>query len=117
MDRPDVDQLMAWRRNEAAFDDVPLSDAVAEMNRYSRQPIGLVGDESFRGLRISGLFRTGDNVAFARAVAALHGLVARDRQERVACAGQRTLKRFGSRTPSPIRDQSRVHRRTGRSFD
>ena len=30
-----LDQLLAWRRNEADFDDVPLSDAVAEMNRYS----------------------------------------------------------------------------------
>lgn len=81
MDRPHVDQLMAWRRNEAVFDDVPLSDAVAEMNRYSRQPVVLVGDDSSKGLRISGLFRTGDNVAFARAVAVLHGLVVRDRQD------------------------------------
>lgn len=83
MDRPPVDQLMAWRRSEAVFDDVPLSNAVAEMNRYSRQPIVLVGDDSSKGMRISGLFRTGDNVAFARAVAALHGLVVHDRQDRV----------------------------------
>jgi transmembrane sensor len=83
MDRPQVDQLMAWRRNEAVFDDAPLSDAVAEMNRYSRQPIVMVGPDSFRRLRISGLFRTGDNVAFARAVAALHGLVVHDRQDHV----------------------------------
>lgn len=69
---------MAWRRNEAVFDDVPLSDAVAVMNRYSRQPIVLVGDGSAKGLRISGLFRTGDNVGLARAVAALHGLVMHD---------------------------------------
>ena len=86
MDRPNVDQLMAWRRNEAVFDDVPLSDAVAEMNRYSRRPVVLVGDESSKGLRISGLFRTGDNVAFARAVAALHGLVVHVRQDRVELA-------------------------------
>jgi transmembrane sensor len=66
MDRPHVDQLMAWRRSEAVFDDVPLSDAVAEMNRHSRQPVVLLGDESSKGLRFSGLFRTGDNVGFAR---------------------------------------------------
>ena len=83
MDRPLVDQLTAWRRSEAVFDDVLLPDAVAEMNRYSRHPIVLLGDESSKGLRISGLFRTGDNVAFARAVAALHGLVLHDRQDRV----------------------------------
>ena len=86
MDRPHVDQLIAWRRGEAVFDDVPLSDAVAEMNRYSRQPIVLVGDDSSKVLRISGLFRTGDNAAFARAVAALHGLVVRDRKDRVELA-------------------------------
>lgn len=86
MDRPHVDQLMAWRRSEAVFDDVPLSDAVAEMNRYSRQRIVLVGDEASKGLRVSGLFRTGDNVGFARAVAALHGLVVHDRQDRVELA-------------------------------
>ena len=78
MDRPNVDQLMAWRRNEAVFDDLTLSDALEDMNRYSRQPIVLVGDESAEELRISGLFRTGDNVGFARAVAALHGLVVHD---------------------------------------
>ena len=35
----------------------------------------LVGGESYKGVRIGGPFRTGDNVAFARAVAALHRLV------------------------------------------
>jgi len=86
MDRPHVDQLMAWLRSEAVFDDVPLSDAVAEMNRYSRQPVVLVGGESIKGLRISGLFRTGDNVGFARAAAALHGLVVHYRQDHVELA-------------------------------
>ena len=77
MDRPPVDQLMAWRSSEAVFDDVPLFDALGEMNRYSHQPIVLVGGESFKSLRIRGLFRTGDNVDifFARAVAVLHGLL------------------------------------------
>jgi hypothetical protein len=51
-----------------------------------RLPIVLVGNESSKGLRISGLFRTGDNVAFARAAAALHGLVVHDRQDHVELA-------------------------------
>ena len=72
---------MAWRRSEAVFDDVTLSEAVAEMNRYSRKVIVLVGDDSFKSLRISGLYRTGDNASFARAVAALHQLVVHDRGE------------------------------------
>lgn len=77
---------MAWRRSEAVFDDVLLSDAVVEMNRYSRQPVVLVGDEKSKGLRISGLLQTGDNVAFACAVAALHGLVVHERQDRMELA-------------------------------
>jgi transmembrane sensor len=83
VDRPRIEQVMAWKRNEAVFDDVSLADAVAEMNRYSRIPILLVGDETLTRRRVSGLFRVGDNVAFARAVAALHSLVLRERQHRL----------------------------------
>lgn len=78
VDRPHIDQVIAWKRGEAVFDDVPLSEAVAEMNRYSRTPIVLKTDASVAGRRVSGLFRTGDNLGFAYAVAALHGLVVRD---------------------------------------
>jgi transmembrane sensor len=74
VDRPRIDQVVAWRRNEAIFDNVSLADAVADMNRYSRTPIVLVGDKAVEERRISGSFRTGDSAAFAQAVAALHGL-------------------------------------------
>lgn len=83
VDRPRMDQVLAWKRNEAVFDDVALPEAVAEMNRYSRTPIVAVGNGALRGLRVSGLFRTGDNTGFARAVAALHGLVVRERPDRL----------------------------------
>jgi transmembrane sensor len=86
LDRPRIDQLLAWRRSEAVFDDVPLSEAAAEMNRYSRRPIVLLGDVSSKALRVSGLFRTGDNVAFARAAAALHRLVVHDRKDHIELA-------------------------------
>jgi transmembrane sensor len=74
LDSPHVEQLLAWRQNEAAFDDVPLAEAVAEMNRYSRTPIVLSAQAAAAGKRVSGLFRTGDNLAFASAAAKLHGL-------------------------------------------
>lgn len=63
VDRPRIGQALAWKRGEAVFDDVPLSKAVAEMNRYSRRPIVLVGDASVARRRVIGLFRTGDNWA------------------------------------------------------
>jgi transmembrane sensor len=34
---------------------------------------------ALEGLRVSGVFHTGDNAAFARAVAKLHGLTVRER--------------------------------------
>ncbi|WP_284620661.1 FecR family protein [Aquabacterium humicola] len=82
-DRPRADQLLAWRRSEAVFDDVSLSEAVEEMNRYSRTQIVLVGDPSAGARRVSGQFRTGDNLAFARAVAAVHGLALREQPGRL----------------------------------
>lgn len=74
VDRPNVDQVTAWKRSEAAFDATTLSEAVAEMNRYSRTKIVLVDKLANANLRVSGSYRTGDNVGFANAVASLHGL-------------------------------------------
>jgi transmembrane sensor len=51
------------------------------VNRYSRTPIVMVGDETLFHRRVSGLFRTGDSAGFARAVAALHGPVVHERQD------------------------------------
>jgi transmembrane sensor len=82
VDRPSIDQVTAWRRSEAVFDDEALADAVADMNRYSRTPIVLV-DASLATLRVSGMYRTGDSAGFVRAVAALHGLEARETNGRL----------------------------------
>ncbi|WP_431258554.1 FecR family protein [Roseateles chitinivorans] len=74
LDRPRLNQLLAWQRGEAVFDNTPLPEAVAELNRYSKAQIFLVGVDG-EALRVSGVYRTGDNDAFARAVARLHDLV------------------------------------------
>lgn len=78
VDRPRLEQVVAWQRSEAVFDNATLADAVAEMNRYSRTPIVLVGSAATNGRRISGQYRAGDNAGFARAVATLHGLTVTD---------------------------------------
>jgi len=83
LDKPRIEPLMAWKRSEAVFDDVSLADAVAEMNRYHRTPIVLHGDSSLPQLRVSGLYRTGDSAGFAKAVAALHGLVVQEHAGRL----------------------------------
>lgn len=86
VDQPRMDQLLAWKRGEAIFDDVSLLEAVAEMNRYSSMPIRLAGVGDLSGLRVSGVFRTGDSAGFARAVALLHGLVVRELPDRLELA-------------------------------
>lgn len=86
LDRPRIDEVVAWKRSEAIFDDVSLADAVSELNRYSRTPIVLVGGASLASLRVSGVYRTGDTAGFARAVAALHGLRVREHQGRLELA-------------------------------
>jgi transmembrane sensor len=86
VDRPRIEGVVAWKRSEAIFDDVPLAEAVAELNRYDRRPIVLIGDASLAQLRVSGIYRTGDTASFANAVAALHRLVVREREGRLELA-------------------------------
>lgn len=78
VDRPQMEGIVAWKRNEAVFEDVSLADAVAELNRYNRTPIVLIGGPSLAKLRVSGSFRTGDAAGFAQSVAALHHLTVRE---------------------------------------
>ncbi|CAM3913549.1 FecR domain-containing protein [Roseateles saccharophilus] len=79
VDRPKLDQLLAWKRGAAILDNTPLPEAIADLNRYSKVQITLADPEAMRALRISGSFRTGDNKAFAQAVARLFGLVVKSR--------------------------------------
>jgi len=81
VDRPQMDQLLAWRRGEARFDNVSLREAVDEMNRYDRVPIVVSGTAGEK--RVSGVVKTGDNASFAHAIASLHGLVVRNHGDRL----------------------------------
>nr|WP_316640456.1 FecR domain-containing protein [uncultured Roseateles sp.] len=81
-DRPRMDQVLAWKRGEAIFDNLPLIEALAEMNRYSATPI-VAESVGLAGLRISGVFKTGDNLSFAHAIASLHGLAVREGSNRL----------------------------------
>jgi len=74
LDRSGLEAALAWKRGEVVFDDVSLGDAAAEMNRYSAVPIIVANRAAQRGSKVSGVFRVGDNLGFARAAARLHGL-------------------------------------------
>ncbi|MGN6827006.1 FecR family protein [Paucibacter sp. M5-1] len=86
LDRPRMDQLLAWRRGEAVFADLSLLEAVTEMNRYSSTPIVLAAGLS--DLRVSGQYKTGDSEGFARAVAELHGLAVKAHAGRIELGRQ-----------------------------
>jgi transmembrane sensor len=76
------------------FDDTPLSQAIEQANRRSREQIRL-GDPSLANLRVTGAFRVGDSRSLAEALAAAFGLSA----EEVAGGGFLLLPQQGKASP------------------
>jgi transmembrane sensor len=54
---------LAWRDGAIIFDGQPLSDAIAEIGRYTDARI-VVSDSRIAGLRVGGRFRTDDVQGF-----------------------------------------------------
>ncbi|WP_442679063.1 FecR family protein [Sphingomonas sp. ASY06-1R] len=73
VDRPDPRLVQAWIDGRAAFHEDTIAAVAAEANRYARTPL-TIADAQTGSLRVSGLYRMGDNVALAEALASLHGL-------------------------------------------
>jgi transmembrane sensor len=69
-DRPNVTDMLAWQSGHAAFRGEPLAQVVTEMNRYTERELVLMDDRA-AAMRISGVYRVGDNRAFARSLALL----------------------------------------------
>jgi len=63
----DVGKFTSWREGRVFFEDLPLGEAVAEMNRYSAIQIG-VDDSALSNLRVNGMFRAGEQEAFVTAL-------------------------------------------------
>jgi len=82
VDEPELQKTLAWQRREVAFDDMPLPEAIAEMNRYNAVPI-VIEQSSTLAMPVSGLFRAGDSLSFARAVAAAYHLEVHDESNRI----------------------------------
>ena len=68
-DRPKLAPLVAWQDGYAIFESTRLEEAAVEMNRYSDTKITV--DPRVADRKVSGVYRTGDNIAFARVVAQL----------------------------------------------
>jgi transmembrane sensor len=60
---------LAWREGAIIFDGEPLSEAIAEIERYTDARI-VISDPQIAGLRVGGRFRTGDVQEFFDALQA-----------------------------------------------
>lgn len=67
--RVDSDAALSWTSGRMVFRATPLSEAVAEANRYAKIKIR-IADESLSRLQISGTFVTGDSELLAAALQA-----------------------------------------------
>lgn len=85
LDRPPLEAVTAWRSGEILLDDTPLSEAVAEMNRYSPTPLEIESTD-VAALRVSGIFKSGESESFARTVAAQYGLAVVEQPGRIVLA-------------------------------
>jgi transmembrane sensor len=74
-DRPSADRVIAWRQGLVVLDELPLADALTEMNRYSS--LRLTTDTPGTRIRVSGVFHAGDSEEFAQALVQIHGVRAR----------------------------------------
>lgn len=66
----DPAQVNGWLHGWLRFRNAPLSEVIAEANRYSPHKLRL-GDPALGKLKLSGNFRTGDSASIAAAVAQL----------------------------------------------
>jgi transmembrane sensor len=64
---------ISWRVGLVNFDDQPLAEAAAVMNRYSPEQI-VISDPTVASIRVSGQFRAGDARRFAATLAEIHKL-------------------------------------------
>ena len=65
-DDVDLNRATAWQTGQLFFDDEPLGDAIARMNRYGS--VRIVVDPKVADIRVSGIFRAGDIDAFTDAI-------------------------------------------------
>ncbi|HAY06555.1 MAG TPA: FecR family protein [Hyphomonas sp.] len=63
----DTSKATSWRDGFVTFEETPLIDAIAEMNRYSTVRI-VAADSALMQLKVNGVFRSGQQARFAEAL-------------------------------------------------
>jgi transmembrane sensor len=64
----EIPTAVSWKGGVLVFNDTPLLDAVAEINRYTKRPIA-IADAGVAAYRVNGVFRTNDTEHFSAAMA------------------------------------------------
>jgi len=67
--RTDVNRETSWLHGQITFDDAPLGDIVAELNRYSTRKL-VITDDALANVRLGGIYTPGDVEGFSRALRA-----------------------------------------------
>jgi transmembrane sensor len=91
----DAKSAVSWRAGMLVFNDTPLGDAVAEINRYTAQPV-LLGDAAIGELRVSGVFKSSDPQRFAQIISATFALEVEQAQDGSPILKLRPKQKFSS---------------------
>jgi transmembrane sensor len=86
LDKPNLLPLIAWHTGQAIFENSALTDVVVEMNRYSTIKME-VDDARIARIKVSGVYRVGDNTNFARSLSRLLPIEIRVVDERIQLVG------------------------------
>jgi transmembrane sensor len=85
-DKPNLLPLLAWHTGQAIFQNDTLTEAAHEMNRYSMLKLK-VDDARIANLKVSGIYRVGDNTMFALALEELLPVSIRQFSDRIVITG------------------------------
>ncbi|MGZ5929612.1 MAG: FecR family protein [Rhizomicrobium sp.] len=86
LDKPNMLPLLAWHTGQAIFENSVLTDVVLEMNRYSTIKLE-VDDTRIARMKVSGVYRVGDNANFARSLSRLLPVEIRVVDDRIQLVG------------------------------
>lgn len=84
---PNLNEILAWMRQEIAFDRKPIGEVAAEFNRYGDVPI-VVRDPRIANIAISGNFQARDESAFVAFLNNLPGVRADEEGGRIVVSAK-----------------------------
>lgn len=69
LESEDIDAYLSWRDGDLIFRGEPLSEAIAEVSRYTQLDF-VIADERLKAVRVAGLFKAGDVAGFLSSLGA-----------------------------------------------